>query len=621
MERLTAELETQSLANPSGYRRRVALLALLGYGYLFGVVLVLVTAIAGLAWLGAANRSGLFLIFQIILVLGILLLFVLRTLCMRIPAPEGRILAPYESPELFATVRAIQTKLQCPKVDKILVNLENNACLATRPWFGLLGPSQSYLVLGLPLILNAPPDEVRSLIAHELGHHSRLHSKSTVRIYRIRTAWFWIASVLHQERHWGSFLFRRFFDWYAPYFGAWSQVLSRAHEFEADRIAAECESNESCARMMARTEVLDRFLNRDFWPTIAQESPESEVPPPDLFLRMQRGWSDFLRTEKPNDYLAEAIQVRTAFGDSHPSFRERMESFGISPQVPCALEPSESALQLLGKAGPAIVEELSRQIQQELQTNWTSIQESERAERDLLISLSAKVQAETATPEELTTYGERIFQREGLVPALVYFRKAVEKDSERAASLFTYGSALLQSNDDAGLAWLRDAAKRNPGFGVAAYDFMIRWLRERNRDGEAQSLYPQFDDFQAMEMAAADERSRITPKDDFQPHELRPESVASIRSQLALEDAVIEGWLAKKSVKNFPDRPVYVLCVRRKSSWWKVESSTRNTKFAQHLASTLRFPGEFFVLVLCGETKKLVQKIQALDDARIYSAT
>jgi Zn-dependent protease with chaperone function len=58
-------------------------------------------------------------------------------------------------------------------------------------------------------------------------------------IYRLRKRWQQLMQALDREEHWGKFVFVRFFDWYAPFFAAYSFVLARANEYEADRCAAQ----------------------------------------------------------------------------------------------------------------------------------------------------------------------------------------------------------------------------------------------------------------------------------------------------------------------------------------------------------------------------------------------
>jgi len=55
---------------------------------------------------------------------------------------------------------------------------------------------------------------------------------------------------MQQEKKRGSEIFEVFFDWYAPYFGAYSFVLARAREYEADRCSVEVVGKANAARAL-----------------------------------------------------------------------------------------------------------------------------------------------------------------------------------------------------------------------------------------------------------------------------------------------------------------------------------------------------------------------------------
>src|SRR6185436_16016968 len=105
--------------------------------------------------------------------------------------------------------------------------------------FGMFGWRTNYLVVGLPLLKAIGPDEFRAVLAHEFGHLSGRHGKFSGWIYRQRESWIQILTRVHQERHYASFIFEWFLKWYAPYFNAYSFVLARAQEYEADSFAVD----------------------------------------------------------------------------------------------------------------------------------------------------------------------------------------------------------------------------------------------------------------------------------------------------------------------------------------------------------------------------------------------
>ena len=108
-----------------------------------------------------------------------------------------------------------------------------------RPRVSVLWWYENSLVLGLPLMAGLPRAQFRAILAHELAHASRYHGRFGSWIYRLRTTWDSVLSYVTEERHWTRVLLDVFLKHYVPYFDAYSFVLIRNHELEADRAAVE----------------------------------------------------------------------------------------------------------------------------------------------------------------------------------------------------------------------------------------------------------------------------------------------------------------------------------------------------------------------------------------------
>src|SRR5205823_13020013 len=138
---------------------------------------------------------------------------------------------------------------------------------------GLLG-SQNYLVLGLPYLLALTPDELRAVTAHELGHLSRRHGRFGSFVYRVRATWWQLLEALEERRSVWTGVIRRFFEWYVPYFNAYTLPVARAHEFEADDAAAHAAGREAAAASLASGLLAARWIEESFWPTVYRSAAE-----------------------------------------------------------------------------------------------------------------------------------------------------------------------------------------------------------------------------------------------------------------------------------------------------------------------------------------------------------
>ncbi|HSE19553.1 MAG TPA: M48 family metalloprotease [Pyrinomonadaceae bacterium] len=134
-----------------------------------------------------------------------------------------------------ASIGWVSTALSGPKIDRVMVSEDFNVSIVQIPMFGMFGWLHNYLVVGLPLLRAVSPAEFRSVLAHEVGHLSGKHGRFSGWIYHLRQSWIEILTRVREERSYASFLFEPFIKWYAPYLNAYSFVLVRAQERQADQ--------------------------------------------------------------------------------------------------------------------------------------------------------------------------------------------------------------------------------------------------------------------------------------------------------------------------------------------------------------------------------------------------
>ena len=263
---MVTRLERESGAHPRSYLLRVAALALLGFALLgallaaagFGLLLIAGIVVAIIATGGAALLVLLKfgkLLFFLAVPLWFLVRSAMKALFVRLPAPQGEALARSDAPALFAAIDGMRRQLRGPAVHRVLLVDEVNAAIVQRPLFGLFGFPRNHLLLGLPLLESLSPDEALAVVAHEYGHLSGSHGRFAAFIYRLRLSW---ATIEALARHWQGFFGRwlgRAVAWYAPYFNAYTFVLARANEYEADRAAADLVGKPVVAAALKRVNV------------------------------------------------------------------------------------------------------------------------------------------------------------------------------------------------------------------------------------------------------------------------------------------------------------------------------------------------------------------------------
>src|SRR5215218_4670944 len=312
-------LEEYAGREPKKYAMRVGLLAALGYAYVLGVlaaVAALIYLLFRLTFVGGRFNIPVVKFGWVLLMLAWV---VLRALWVKMPAPEGIRLTRAQAPRLFGLADELAASLEAPRVHVLQVDGEYNASLAQVPRLGPFGWQRNYLTLGLPLMQALTPEQFSAVLAHELGHLSGNHGRFGSWVYRVRQTWAQLLTRLQVEQHWGSFAFNKFVGWYAPYFNAYSFVLARRHEYEADRAAAQTTGAREAALALAAVEVRGAYLSRKYWPEIFERAGEQREPTAGAFAGM---WP-VLRAPVPADdarrFLRNSLAAETGYEDTHPA--------------------------------------------------------------------------------------------------------------------------------------------------------------------------------------------------------------------------------------------------------------------------------------------------------------
>jgi Zn-dependent protease with chaperone function len=169
---LVRSLEQRAKRYPRLYRSQVAALAALGYLYVIGLLVALLGLVVGLGY-AATHVGGGGAVFAKLLIPLIGLAYVLlRSLWIRVPDLEGIPLPAERFPALAEAIERIRRQVDAPRFRRVLLDGDFNAAVAQRPRFGIIGPSLSDLVLGLPLMQALSLAEFEAVLAHELGHVS-----------------------------------------------------------------------------------------------------------------------------------------------------------------------------------------------------------------------------------------------------------------------------------------------------------------------------------------------------------------------------------------------------------------------------------------------------------------
>lgn len=594
---LVGRLEALAATRPAQYRRRVVLIALLGYAY---VLAVLTSALGALALVGIGVLLGEIRVGVGVVKLGgalaALVAVVLRGLWVRLDPPEGIPLRAEQAPALFAAIERVRRHLRAPHVQQVLLVDEFNAAVCQVPRLGVLGWQKNFLLLGLPYLQACSPEQLEAVLAHEFAHLSGSHGRLGGWIYRVRASWSRIAEKMEAEKQWGSFLFLRFFRWYAPWFAAWSFVLARQQELEADRASAARVGARTAADTLCLSAIQSGFLAESYWPRVyaaADQAARPEAAAP--YSALREALRPGPRREDAQAWLSAALQQRTGVSNTHPCLADRLAALATDARVPPPVETSAGEA-LLGPALPALARALDESWRRGIEEWWTRRHAHVAQSTARLAALDADAQGALLPPARAFEQARLREELEGAARAEPLYTRLVEREPGHVGARFALGRILLERDEEAGLAHLEEAAKRSDAAILPACELAWRHLRRTGSDAEALRWRERALARQAVVDGAEAERAQLRLDGRYLPHGLEPEAVAALREALAAHPKVRRAWLVRRDVAFEPERPLFALGVVQRRSL--LGRKPKAMALQQQLADSVPLPGAAFVLVL-----------------------
>jgi Zn-dependent protease with chaperone function len=509
-ESLVKRLELFAARNPSAYRMRVMLLAFLGYGYVYFVIAILVAICVGmvaLVWFGGLRGSVINLI-KVGWIPLLLLFLVARALFFRLPAPEGIELKLSDSPKLIAMVKELTKKLDCPQPDHVLLDGDFNASMSKIPRLGIFGWNKSYLTLGLPLMEALSPEQFRAVVAHEMGHLSGNHGKTSAWIYRVRMSWVRIFMEMQRNSevaetfygqlasNIGNAIFSIFFKWYAPFFSAYSFVLAREQEREADRAAVQLTGAKSLGEALINLDVKSQLLEREFWPGILLQANKQPEPPSTAFSQMFATLRGNSNAENAKQALALAMAVESSYEDTHPCLSERLAAMGHfkkegsddSSQLPPLPAPvvETAAQHFFGERANEFTERFNRQWQEQTGPHWRDRHRQVQHLRRRLNELETKAEQNALTGKEFWERIELTDEIEGNEMAVPLLKEWLKREPNDPKANFMLGSIFLSQKNESGIPLIERAMEREPQFALYGCQNIFMFLLQQGQNEEAE---------------------------------------------------------------------------------------------------------------------------------------
>ncbi|HXJ58959.1 MAG TPA: M48 family metalloprotease [Verrucomicrobiae bacterium] len=635
---LVKRLEAFAEDRPCAYFARVVLLAALGYFVWWIVLGGLLAILVFLGWLTVRFPHQVDL--KLIIFGGLAVMFfmatILRSIRVRIDPPGGFEVHRSQSPQLFALLDEVSQKLACARFHHVLLTSDYNAMVVQVPRLGVLGWQRNFLILGLPLLQGLSPEQLRAVVAHEFAHLSGNHTRFGCWIYRVRRSWEQVLNRMLAEQHPGAGFLFKFFRWYAPYFNAYTFVLARANEYEADSWAARLTGSEIAGQALCQVQIHNRLLEESFWPETMRLAVKQEQPEIGAFHRLRERLQAGLEPHSARKWLRQSLAAETNNADTHPCLRDRLQALGWSLGASAPASASASAcaaaddsLQppplsrdrgdaLLGETLPACVRALEIRWENAIKTQWRQRYLRAQKGRQRLEELQNYESARSLMADEYYKRATITMNLKGEAAAIPLLHRVLELAPGHAQANFLLGRTLIRDDNAAGIEPLEKAIAQDPDAVMVGLDLLYGYYGRMGRLPQLRELEKRCDENQDTLRFARAERDQIHLSDTFLPHALSTLQMEEILKQLRDYSEIQRAYLVRKELSFFPQKPLYVLVVETNGAGLTSGFSAEDQSLINRLAENLRLPGQTLIFMPTGRMETVGRIIRSAAWTRVY---
>ncbi len=355
------------------FRAALAVVLLAGV-YVLAAGIALVMVAFGVWYLRVALELGVNRIvaasFLVLALMGVFAL--LMGLFARNPAAAevdpGIVLVEQRHPELWSELRSLAATVQTRPPDEVRLVPGINAAVEDRSKMLGLIRGKRVMYIGAPLLIGLSRQQLRAVLAHELGHYSRRHTSLGGVTYRGQEA---LAAVV--ERFGRRSVIGRTFNLYARFYNRVTFAVRRQQELEADDFSAAVSGPHTAAAALAELPVLDAAWEH-YGEQFLAPVHDAGKRPDDLF----GGYAAILGAAT----LQEALgSFRTDFDEppfsryaSHPPLEQRISRFRALPDHDD--QPDTTSALALVEAPDLTFRELQEWMYREVQfepASWTEL--------------------------------------------------------------------------------------------------------------------------------------------------------------------------------------------------------------------------------------------------------
>lgn len=405
-------------------------------------------------------------------------IIILKSLYIKLEAPNEVTLNREEHPQLFKVIDSAIEMTKAPKLDEIYILDDANVrvtCLLNG--FGANG--KNILGIGIQVLKLLNEEEFKAVIIHELAHIYNDDTKVSSKISRRLTRWNEIVYRVDEgDNIIKMILLLPFAKFYLEKLERYLDAMSQTKELLADKEVSKYMSVEIYAKATMKLEIMEEFLAN---PYSKLEIRSSDEAPKNYFSTL---FEDF-ESELPNRKEQWMNQIKkriSSIYDTHPSFKERMEALGIEDFNYYINFNDQS--DDYKKEIDTLIEIKNKQWHKYWSDQWEEVIKGYKEQLEIIKNYKA-----TDDIEKIIQYGEALEDLGEYEKALDFYKDIASKDKECAIAMYKVGQIMLMNNDEEGIEFIEKSVELDGSFFISAMGIITEYFLDNGMKEKIDEMY------------------------------------------------------------------------------------------------------------------------------------
>ncbi len=470
-------------------------------------------------------------------------------LAARIRDPQGVELNAEYGENLLGTVSEIQKELDSEPISTIYLTYDFETKVVFSPVMGFPGRHVKFLILGLPMLLTLSSAQIRGILSYELSFLSRRKMLPTRTLSHISRRWLQIKIFCGDDI---------FFSWYTRDFTTYASVLIKACDVEAHGIMASTVGRDRAASALSAIHLFSLFFRQEFWEKLQRSAYLQKKVLPTFLQEWEKTARNFHSSRVSEILFHKAQKVHIKPTDSFPKLSDRLDLFGKKPSFP-PFPQVTAAKELFEENLEGILKMLNENWAGDFEFLWDKWHSEGERWRKKTSEILAKEAQQPLSWYELWEKASLLEQVEGPEKALEQFEAIAGLNPHFPETFSRIGQLQLHLNDPEGLKNLEKAMEMDPFLIPACCKASRDYYLLLEETEKAEIFSRKAIGFAETYERAKAERRLFRMEDLLLPHGFEESSLKIVIEKLSGISSIIKAFLARKQVKFFPEKPLFIL--------------------------------------------------------------